>query len=97
MAERERYGENQNDQAGSFVSVRTKPNLHCQRCGGNILRDYEEYFCLQCGAEHRISPDGAVLQHGKPSLSAEEIVAAVTEQPKHKFAVLSRLTKYLRL
>ena len=97
MAENDRYEKNQNDQAGSFVSVRTKPKLRCQRCGGNILRDYEEYFCLQCGGEHRITPDGAVLPQAKPNLNLEEIIAAVTEQPKHKFALLSRLTKYLRL
>ena len=24
----------------------------CQRCGGQVLRDYYGWFCLQCGAEH---------------------------------------------
>ena len=24
----------------------------CRKCGGQVLRDYEELKCLQCGAEH---------------------------------------------
>jgi hypothetical protein len=26
--------------------------MQCQKCGGQILRNLDEYFCLQCSAEH---------------------------------------------
>ena len=30
----------------------TKWPYTCQRCGGQIVRSYDDYSCLQCGAQH---------------------------------------------
>jgi len=35
---------------GSTLLLRHWPR--CQRCGGQVLRDWEGWFCLQCGAEY---------------------------------------------
>lgn len=24
----------------------------CQKCGGQVLKDYDEFTCLQCGTKH---------------------------------------------
>jgi len=30
----------------------TKQRYMCQRCGGQLIRSYDEINCLQCGAPH---------------------------------------------
>ena len=34
----------------------------CKRCGGNLLKNYNEVTCLQCGAEHDINGNLKELQ-----------------------------------
>lgn len=30
----------------------TRKLVGCQRCGGQLIRSYDDIGCLQCGAEH---------------------------------------------
>lgn len=32
-------------------SLLKQKSIRCERCGGNVLRDYYGLVCLQCGAE----------------------------------------------
>ena len=32
--------------------LETKQAPRCQRCGGQLIRSYDEIGCLQCGAPH---------------------------------------------
>ena len=34
------------------LSLKELSMKSCQRCGGNLLHEDSEYFCIQCGCEH---------------------------------------------
>jgi len=43
-----------------FLEIpRPKRLMPCRKCCGQILKRYEEYECLQCGAPH--NPDGTII------------------------------------
>lgn len=42
----------------------------CQRCGGQVLRSYEDMTCLQCGASH--TQEGTLVA---PTFLSEEDIS----------------------
>lgn len=36
----------------NYLLVATKQHHICQRCGGQLIRSYDDISCLQCGAPH---------------------------------------------
>ena len=65
-------------------------NIYCSRCGGNIMRDYDDITCLLCGREY--DEQGNLIPH---EVCQEKPQYAQTDrrqrQGKHRFKRIYRL------
>ena len=54
--------------------LHTKQRHMCQRCGGQVIRSYDDISCLQCGASH--TEEGELVS----TYSGQEFEALLTLQ-----------------
>jgi len=57
-----------------YAFLETKQRHICRRCGGQVIRSYDDISCLQCGASH--TEEGELVS----TYSAQEFEALVALQ-----------------